>query len=103
MNKAMKKRWVAALRSGDYQQTQNRLHALDGSMCCLGVLCDIEIDGDWEILGHGYNIKGRSGGLPKSLQRQGRLSMDEHGTLTYLNDAKAKNFAEIADFIEENL
>lgn len=47
MNAAIKTRWVAALRSGDYVQGRELLHydaGIDGTsprFCCLGVLCDL--------------------------------------------------------------
>jgi hypothetical protein len=34
------KKWVAALRSGEYQQGKDWL-CKDGNYCCLGVACDI--------------------------------------------------------------
>lgn len=40
--KAIKK-WVKALRSGKYTQTQSRLQDANGH-CCLGVACDLFID-----------------------------------------------------------
>jgi hypothetical protein len=40
MNRELKSRWVAALRSGDYKQARERLRR-NGSHCCLGVLCDL--------------------------------------------------------------
>jgi hypothetical protein len=46
MKAEIKEKWVAALRSGDYRQTQGAL-ARRGSLggplshCCLGVLCEI--------------------------------------------------------------
>ena len=40
MNKDIKTLWVAALRSGDYEQAQGVLKR-DGGFCCLGVLCDL--------------------------------------------------------------
>ena len=30
-------KWIAALRSGDFKQTTNKLHSDDGCHCCLGV------------------------------------------------------------------
>jgi hypothetical protein len=55
---SVKKKWVAALRSGDYRQGQGTLAARDrwsfrgkgDKFCCLGVLCDIAPDrlGSWE-------------------------------------------------------
>ena len=58
MNEEIGQRWVAALRSGKYQQTQEELRrsglpgysTLEPSYCCLGVLCDLylkEVGGFW--------------------------------------------------------
>lgn len=46
MNRAIRDKWVAALRSGSYRQGSRVLHRLGGvgerdSFCCLGVLCCI--------------------------------------------------------------
>jgi len=41
MNPEIKKKWVTALRSGEYKQAKNALYVKDEGMCCLGVLCDI--------------------------------------------------------------
>jgi hypothetical protein len=35
------KKWVAALRSGEYKQGQGNLRNSDNTFCCLGVLCDL--------------------------------------------------------------
>lgn len=46
MNREIRDRWVAALRSGDYQQGQHLLRAQtpDGDkLCCLGVLCELAV------------------------------------------------------------
>jgi hypothetical protein len=52
MNPDIKKQWVDALRSGEYRQGHSSLRPLDGSYCCLGVLCDIYAKttgkGKWE-------------------------------------------------------
>ena len=43
MNKELKKKWVAALRSGGYQQGRHVLYSeREDTYCCLGVLCDIQ-------------------------------------------------------------
>jgi hypothetical protein len=42
MNPEIKAQWVAALRSGEYEQGQEYLHIGD-SYCCLGVLCDLAV------------------------------------------------------------
>ncbi len=41
MKAKYKKKWLAALRSGEYSQAADFLHDGDGGYCCLGVLCDI--------------------------------------------------------------
>lgn len=42
MNQEIKKKWVEALRSGDYKQTTGYLKR-DNCFCALGVLCDLYI------------------------------------------------------------
>ena len=39
-DQALKQKWIAALRSGEYPQTRRTLHNGDG-YCCLGVLCEV--------------------------------------------------------------
>lgn len=44
MDQEKKAQWVAALRSGEYQQGKGLLHTISNgehSYCCLGVLCDL--------------------------------------------------------------
>lgn len=40
LRQEVKDKWVAALRSGEYQQTKSVLNDANG-YCCLGVLCDL--------------------------------------------------------------
>lgn len=42
MREDIKVRWVEALRSGQYEQTEGLL-ANDNGFCCLGVLCEIAV------------------------------------------------------------
>lgn len=42
MNPEIKAKWVAALRSGEYEQGRGSL-LRDGKHCCLGVLCEIAV------------------------------------------------------------
>ena len=51
--KENRKKWVAALRSGEYKQTTNALRN-DKGFCCLGVACDISGLGGWGF----YNAEG---------------------------------------------
>jgi hypothetical protein len=93
MKKAVKKRWVAALRSGEYDQTQEKLFDGENGFCCLGVLCDIQGDGD-------KNPPSDTGGLPMWMLDQVNLSVSEEQQLIELNDTKKYTFSEIADYIE---
>ncbi len=43
MNPGIKKQWIAALRSGDYQQGKQFLHP-GPDFCCLGVICNLVKD-----------------------------------------------------------
>lgn len=43
MNKQVKDKWIAALRSGKYKQTRGFLGDMNGH-CCLGVLCEVFAD-----------------------------------------------------------
>ena len=124
MNPAVKAKWVAALRSGDYKQGRGALKATTfrgDEFCCLGVLCDISLEElkldimiDEET-GLTYFNKNRST-LPASVQgwadlsEYGELVMPVHPyyggerivALTGLND-QGKSFEEIADLIEQYL
>lgn len=98
------KKWVAALRSGQYKQCKNRLaHA--GRFCCLGVACDIssvprkvwgkEATLPWKVV-NWLGLNDEQGGYITQLSTTG-LS---HSCLSGLNDWDGKTFAEIADVIE---
>lgn len=99
------KKWVAALRSGEYQQTTGRLRK-DGGYCCMGVLCDVyakEGLGQWGDTftdsfcvapADVYMWAGLRGG-------EGAFGQDrEYNCLTCQNDQLGKSFSEIADIIE---
>ena len=113
--------WVAALRSGDYTQTEGSLNDGEG-FCCLGVLCNL-IDSDgWfrsGISGYGWTA---GDGIPNpSVHILGPRSRSRNVTakglpdnypliildgattaqrLANMND-EGYTFEEIADYIEE--
>jgi hypothetical protein len=41
MNPEVKEVWTAALESGEFEQTNGKLHDSKGAFCCLGVLCEL--------------------------------------------------------------
>ena len=99
-------KWLAALRSGQYRQTQSWLRRSDG-YCCLGVACELyrqEVGGFWSNASDFVvNRRSSNSHLPVEvaqwlgLIQQG--GMYEGGSLVELND-NGKSFAEIADIIE---
>ena len=46
----LRKKWIEALRSGQYEQGKYCLRDKNDRFCCLGVLCDISDLGEWEDL-----------------------------------------------------
>ncbi len=117
MNAAIKAKWVAALRSGEYQQGAGRL--CDGTaFCCLGVLANLYIeetgDGCWNNATQ-YVFKDKDGfvegtELPSAVMIWADLDIAspyvstphaQHDLIT-MNDAGVP-FSKIADIIEEYL
>jgi hypothetical protein len=115
MNKELKARWVAALRSGKYAQGQGYLRVGD-NFCCLGVLCDIidskgwtpntsPYDGSQWLVDsiHWWWSDGdgcAAGALPvKVLNRINLFDEQEEFVLMDMNDS-GKTFEEIALYIE---
>lgn len=124
MNQEIKARWVAALRSGDYQQGFTALCTLGGSggeaYCCLGVLSDLAVqDGVIIKVRASAMTKMRFGGegeagslnylVPQVTTWAGLSSLnpfvtidEKTGHLSNFNDA-GYTFDKIADAIEKQL
>lgn len=105
------KKWVAALRSGEYKQGNARLQTGD-KFCCLGVACKVaeqngvEVDTDYNVLRGAtllfqpatikwLGLKSRAGEPDSRHKEKG------FGSLVALNDS-GKTFEEIADTLENN-
>jgi len=131
VKQSIKDEWLAALRSGKYEQGRYRLRT-ENQYCCLGVLCDIlkeKVDGEWvrcvePPLGNSENtLDGKEqwcfqvgkqetttgGALPKEVAKHVGLPTDNltimylpHFSLSDLNDSGA-SFDKIAEAIEKNL
>jgi hypothetical protein len=126
MNPEIKALWLAALRSGEYEQAKGYLN-LDGAFCCLGVLCDLAVKQGVEDLtvetkslysqaASFVTYNNDSGDLPEVVREWAGLdgvSTKEVETwegsavkhplnLVDLNDDKGYTFAEIADVIERD-
>lgn len=110
MNKEIKKLWVDALKSGEYEQTVGILKDEDG-YCCLGVLCDIHSkvtgSGYWDELVYVVNGSRVIHTLPFEVAGWAELPGSnpdipgtEDDTLASLND-NGSSFGDIATIIEE--
>ena len=106
MNKCIKEKWLRALRSGRYAQTNGYLHKeVNGQdrFCCLGVLTNlyVEENGEPEVWNLGNII------LAEEVVEWAELT-DENphvvieGTLASLNDS-GRTFKQIANIIEKEL
>jgi hypothetical protein len=131
MKTEVKELWLAALRSGDYEQTTGALHRRAGrcsdtgdyappGYCCLGVLCDLAVKAgvDVDVRSHpdGYTFfDNSSGALPMAVKKWAGLgSRNPHALYTdgegdkmesdliELNDSGV-GFGRIADAIESSL
>ena len=115
MNKEIKTKWVAALRSGKYKQTQGALRRPKPSSscdrpegyCCLGVLCKVVAPNKrWSKGLTAYSFYKASAVLPKFILDSLNLTSKEEDCyykLPSMNDSGGRSFAEIADFVEANL
>lgn len=104
MDRELVKEWVAALRSGEYEQGRAFLRSQENAYCCLGVACDIALQGEeWEFQdGRWVTKEGYAGHLPVKLWDRLGVSWDRESTLIHMNDS-GKSFPEIADWIETNI
>jgi len=109
MNKQIKKKWIKALRSGKYEQGEERLKT-GNSFCCLGVLCDLSRkDGIGEWQGKIFKSKNScsSGELPDDVRLWAELGDEDPfiggwDHLSRLND-NGWTFKAIASLIETEL
>ncbi len=93
MDKIIKEKWVAALRSGKYTQIRHRLRVADtNNVCAMGCLIDI-LDG--------WNFREATGAWPE--YAKAGLTENIVRVITNKNDEDGKSFREIADYIEKNL
>jgi hypothetical protein len=112
MTPELKSKWLAALRSGKYEQGHGALNS-NGKMCCLGVLCDVagyewlpSGDGDYLCCDAGtYSIENEQERLALGLEddiQEISYSMND-GRFGTKEEYRVYSFAEIADFLEKNL
>ena len=125
------KRWVAALRSGEYRKGTGALRTKGktrDSFCCLGVLCDLAVKAkvikapeDGDEVGDYFSYNNETDILPAVVRDwAGLLDYAGAGAFTRektgegldlielndgsdISDVKPQSFAKIADLIEKHL
>jgi hypothetical protein len=98
----LKRKWIAALRSGEYRQAQNGLRTSDG-YCCLGVLCDIVDPDGWSQTNVGAyrHPLGTWDGFLISISALGMERIPNQYDLAEKNDSEGWTFEQISDYIEK--
>lgn len=108
MDKTIKAKWIATLRSGNYEQGTGRLRDIDNRCCCVGVLCDIIDPAGWKRQDQGYSHRGdglmsfdvlRKVGIVEEGAR--KIASMNDGT-DYRTSNKKHSFPEIADYIDQH-
>jgi hypothetical protein len=107
MDQKVKRKWIAALRSGKFKQARETLLDKDtGAMCCLGVLAHIQVC-DLTRLKNLEKVtppRGYAAGLaPKDAKRLASMN-DGHDWSAFMQPKiKKLSFKGIASYIEKNL
>ena len=97
MNKEIKTKWLAALRSGKYEQGFGALKTPSGH-CCLGVLCDVIDPTAWKRNCHRGRVQ-----TPGEYVRSLLPSSFNFDILVEMNDENHDSFENIANYIDKNL
>lgn len=96
---ATRRKWVTALRSGDYTQCKGALsrEMVDGSeeFCCLGVL--------GRVVDPHFGDRFHSAYLDAPFDAAAGLNSRIRQLLSSLNDTYGRSFEQIADLIEKNI
>lgn len=100
MNAEVKTKWLEALRSEKYQQGTQQLRRGD-NFCCLGVLCDISEEGEWESHDSFHTYMNCITYLPTLVRMRAGLNSKQETELAKMNDG-GSSFKDIAKYIEEN-
>ena len=100
MKKAIATKWIKAMRSKKYKQATGALKRENG-YCCLGVLCDISKQGEWEEDDGALCYKPREGSsnddlLPGAVQRWAGMGSD-NGEFTHPDNGYFIDLAALND------
>jgi len=107
------KKWVKALRSGEYKQGKLALHRIESdAYCCLGVLCELAVKENIvkkssECSSSTSEYDELAGSLPESvvdwagMKSASGSRKNRRNSLMVLNDDSNFSFKRIADVIEK--
>ena len=102
LNPEFKAKWIAALRSGEFEQGTKYLRTNGDRFCCLGVAAHLLAPDEWEDSYPAWLIRGSECALPTALCVEVGLNRNAHDALWKMNDG-CYSFSEIADWIERHL
>jgi hypothetical protein len=103
MKQALKDKWLAALRDGNYEQGTYFLRTADEKFCCLGVLCDIVDPSKWVYCSSVDAFEYGNINFPnEAFLCKVWLSTSAAKALAGTND-QGMSFEEIADVIEREI
>jgi len=103
MDKKLKDKWTARLRSGQYFQGRGAFRNLENEFCCLGVLCDIVNPVGWRVgIDRWYFWKDQKGEFDTTQLDALGLSNEDQTSLIRMNDDERADFNQIADWIDAN-
>ena len=109
MNPAVKKEWVAKLRSGKYKQGKGTLRCIpytstDIHYCCLGVMCLVKAKMCKQSVEKVFiSQKLEIGALSDATLKWAMLDKEIQKKLTDMNDISGCSFRSIASYIERYL
>lgn len=108
MMSELKAKWIKTLRSGEYKQGTGKLKDETlNTFCCLGVLCEVAgLKSGINTCGsvyYDYEGDSESIKLPSNFCEEMEISNDLQSELISMNDTDKNSFAEIADYIEDNV
>lgn len=92
MDTEIKRRWVKALRSGNYKKGTIRLRTSRNEFCVLGVLCDVIDTKMWikpnsnSMYKDCYMWNGRIGGIPTEVLMDIGMTMQFANEIAHMND-----------------
>jgi len=108
MKKSIKKKWLAALRSGKYEQGTGAL-CEDGKYCCLGVLCEVLPRPKKKSVKYFYNenivpnrLALKAAGWPDG-DSVALIYNGHRRCVSSLNDSAGLSFKQIANLIDKQL